>query len=122
MTNVDFARVEFAFVPVNYFFFRDPLNSVEAGDLMTVPLAGQLGHGVTSSMRRQPVRIVDGRRGDGYRDAFAAVCCDRGDHSCWGYSEISGSLQRIRGPYTTMAVALAVYEQHLGLTTSRSQL
>jgi hypothetical protein len=50
MTNVDFAGVEFAFAPVNHFFFRDPLNSVEAGDLMTVPLPGQPRHGVTSSM------------------------------------------------------------------------
>ena len=64
MTNVDFARVEFAFVSANHFFFRDPLNSVEAGDLATVPL------------------------------------------------------QRIRGPYTAMAAALAAYDQHLGLTTS----
>ena len=29
--------------------------------------------------------------------------------------------QGIRGPYATMAVALAAYEQHLGLTTSRRQ-
>jgi hypothetical protein len=121
MTHVDFAGVEFAFVSVNHFFFRDPLNNVEAGDLMTVPLAGQLGHGVTSSMRRQPVRIVDGRREGGYRDACAAFCCDRGDHPYWDYSEISGSPQRIRGPHTTMAAALAAYEQHLGLTTSRSR-
>jgi hypothetical protein len=101
---------------------RDPLNSVEAGDLMTVPVAGQLGHGVTAIIRRQPVRIVDGRREGGYGDAFEVVCCDRGDHPFWDYSEISGSLERIRGPYTTtMAAALAAYEQRLGLTTSRSR-
>ena len=86
---------------------------------MTVPLAGQPGHGMTASMRRQPVRIVEGRKEGGYRDVFEIVCCDCGDHLYWDYSEISLSLQRIRGPYTTMAAALAAYEQHLGLTTSR---
>ena len=86
---------------------------------MTVPLAGQPGHGMTASMRRQPVRIVEGRKEGGYRDAFEVVCCDCGDHLYWDYSEISLSLQRIRGPYTTMAAALVAYEQHLGLTTSR---
>ena len=85
---------------------RDPRGRVEAGDLMTAPLAGQLGHGVTSSVRRQPVRIVDGRREGGYGDAFEVVCCDCGDRPYWDYSEISLSLQRIRGPYTTIAAAL----------------
>lgn len=86
---------------------------------MTVPVAGQLGHGMTASIRRQPVRIVEGRKEGGYGDAFEVVCCDCGDHPCWGYSEISLSLQRIRGPYTTMTAALAAYDRHLGLTTSR---
>ena len=98
---------------------RDPQGSVEAGAVMTVPLAGQPGHGMTAIMRRQPVRIVEGRKEGGYRDAFEVVCCDCGDHLYWDYSEISLSLQRIRGPYTTMAAALVAYEQHLGLTTSR---
>jgi hypothetical protein len=74
---------------------------------------------MTASIRRQPVRIVEGRKEGGYRDAFEVVCCDCGDHPYWDYSEISPPLQRIRGPYTTMAAALAAYEQHLGLTTSR---
>jgi len=47
------------------------------------------------------------------------VCGDCGDHLYRDYSEISLSLQRIRGPYTTMVAALAAYEEHLGLTTSR---
>jgi hypothetical protein len=98
---------------------RDPRGSVEAGDVMTVPRAGQLGHGMTASMRRQPGRIVEGGKEGGYRDAFEVVCCDCGDDPYWDYSEISLSLQRIRGPYTTMAAALAAYDQHLGLTTSR---
>jgi hypothetical protein len=74
---------------------------------------------MTASIRRQLARIVKGRKEGGYGDAFEVVCCDCGDHPCWGYSEISLSLQRIRRPYTTMAAALAAYEQHLGLTTSR---
>ena len=97
---------------------RDPRGSVEAGDVMTVPVAGQPGHGITASIRRQPVRIVEGRKEGGYRDAFEIVCCDYSDHPYWDYSEISPSLQQIRGPYTTMAAALAAYDQHLGLTTS----
>jgi hypothetical protein len=59
------------------------------------------------------------REEGGFRDAFEVVCCDCGDHLYWDYSEISLSLQRIRGPYTTMVAALAAYEEHLGLTTSR---
>ena len=85
---------------------------------MTVPVAGQPGHGMTASLRRQPVRIVEGRKEGGYRDAFEVICWDCGDHPYRDYSEISLSLQRIRRPYTTMAAALAAYDQHLGLTTA----
>jgi hypothetical protein len=98
---------------------RDPRGGVAADDGMTVPLAGQLGHGITASVRRQPVRILEGGREGGYRDAFEVVCCECGDHPYWDYSEISLSLQRIRGPYPTMAAALAAYDQHLGLRTAR---
>jgi hypothetical protein len=86
---------------------------------MTVPAAGQPGHGITASVRRQPARIVEGRKEGGYRDAFEVVCCECGDHPYWDYCEISLSLQRIRRPYATMAAALAACDQHLGLTTSR---
>ena len=86
---------------------------------MTVPVAGQPGHGMTASIRRQPARIVEGGKEGGYGHAFEVVCCDCGDHPYWGYSEISLSLQRIRGPYATMAAALAAHDRHLGLTTSR---
>ena len=86
---------------------------------MTVPVAGQPGRGMTASIRRQSARITGCREEGGYRNAFEVVCCDCGDHPYWGYSEISLSLQRIRGPYTTMAAALAAYDRHLGLTTSR---
>src|ERR1700748_2023503 len=98
---------------------RDPRGSVAANDVMTVPVAGQLGHRITASLRRQPVRIVEGRKEGGFRDAFEVICCDCGDHPYWDYSEISLSLQRIRGPYTTLAAALAAYDQHLGLPTAR---
>jgi hypothetical protein len=89
---------------------------------MTVPRAGQAGYGMTASIRRQPVRILEGGKEDGYRDAFEVVCGDCGDcgyHSYWDYSEISLSLQRIRGPNTTMAAVRAAYDRHLGLNTSR---
>jgi hypothetical protein len=66
---------------------------------MTVPRAGQPGHGLAVSLRRQPVRIVEG-------------------HPYWDYAEVSLSLQRIRGPNPTIAAGLAAYDQHLGLTTS----
>jgi len=98
---------------------RDPRGSVEAGDVTAVPVAGQPGHGMTASIRRQPVRIVEGRREGGYGDAFEVVCGDCGDQLYWEYSEISLSLQRIRGPYTIMAAALAAYDRHLGLATAR---
>jgi hypothetical protein len=74
---------------------------------------------MTASIRRQPVRIVEDRKEGGFRGAFEVVCCDCGDHPYWDYSEISLSLQRIRGPYTIMAAALELYDRHLGLTTSR---
>jgi hypothetical protein len=70
-------------------------------------------------IRRQAARITGGGKEGGYGHAFEVVCCHCGDHPYWGYSEISSSLQRIRGPYTTMAAALVAYDQHLGLTTSR---
>ena len=86
---------------------------------MTVPAAGQPGHGMTASLRRQPVRIVEDPREGGCRDAFEVICCDCGDHPYWDYPEISLVLQRIRGPYATMAAALSAYDRHLGLGTAR---
>ena len=85
---------------------------------MTVPLAGQPGHGITASIRRQPVLLAEGPEEGGYRDAFEIICGDCGDHLYWDYSEIPLSLQRIRGPYATMATALAAYDQHLGLANA----
>jgi hypothetical protein len=70
-------------------------------------------------IRRQAARITGGGKEGGYGHAFEVVCCDCGDRPYRGYSEISLSLQRIRGPYATMAAAVVAYDQHLGLTTSR---
>jgi hypothetical protein len=82
---------------------------------MTFPLAGQPGHGRTASLRRQPVRIVDGRMEGGYTSAFELVCPSCGDHPYLDYSEIPPRLQRIRGP-RTLEAGIAEYEKHLGLT------
>jgi hypothetical protein len=97
---------------------RDPRGSAEAGGVLTVPVAGQPGHGITASIRRQPVLFAEGPREGGFRDAFEVICGDCGDYLYWDYSEIPLSLQRIRGPYATMAAALAAYDRHLGLTDS----
>lgn len=95
---------------------RDPRRSVEAGEAVRVPAAGQPGHGTAASLRRQPARIVLGRMDGGYTGAFEIICCDCGDRPYWDYSEISFQLQRIRGPYALDA-GIAAYEQHLGLAT-----
>ena len=39
----------------------DPWLRIDGHDTSRVPAAGQPGHGRTASLRRQPVRIVDGR-------------------------------------------------------------
>ena len=79
---------------------------------MTVPAAGQPGHGITASLRRQPVRIVEGRREGGNRDAFEVVCCDCGDHPYLDYREVSPGLQRVRGPYP-IADGITAYVKHV---------
>jgi hypothetical protein len=92
--------------------------SVEASQVITgIPAAShsQAVRERHGHHARDPRNSVEG----GYGDAFEVVCCHRGDHPYWGYSEISLSPQRIRGPYTTMAATLVAYDQHLGLTTSR---
>jgi hypothetical protein len=70
-------------------------------------------------IRRQAARITRGGKEGGYGHALEVVCCDCGNRPYRGYSEISLSLQRIRGPYATGAAAVVAYDQHLGLTTSR---
>jgi hypothetical protein len=73
----------------------------------------QLGHGWTVVLRRQPVRIVDGRPEGGYTDAFEIVCCDCGDHPDLDYSEVRQELRQVRGPYS-VADGIAAYVAHVG--------
>jgi hypothetical protein len=81
---------------------------------MALPLAGQPGHGRTAFVRRQPVRIVDGRFEGGYTHVFELICPSCGDHPYLDYSEVPPRLQWLRGPRTLQA-ALATYRKHLGL-------
>ncbi len=78
------------------------------------PPSGQPGHGVTASLRRQPVRLVDGRPEGGYTDEFEVICPDCGDDAALGYSEVIPRLQLLRGP-RTLEAGLEAYESHLGL-------
>lgn len=81
---------------------------------MTLPLAGQPGHGRTASLRRQPAHIVAGRMEGSYTSAFELICPSCGDHPYLDYSEVPPQLQRLRGPRTLQA-GLAAYDEHLGL-------
>ena len=92
---------------------RDPWLRVGPVDQMTLPLAGQPGHGRTAFVRRQPGRIVDGRFEGGYTGLFELICPGCGDHPYLDYSEIPPRLQWLRGP-RTLRGALAVYDKHLG--------
>ena len=64
-------------------------------------------------MRRQPVRIVDGRFEGGYSGVFEFICPGCGDNPYVDYSEIPSRLQWLRGPRTLQA-ALEAYDEHLG--------
>jgi hypothetical protein len=97
---------------------RPDLTDVEAGlravaELAGMPLAPVDHNGQTapSFLRRQPVRIVEGRSEDGYTNVFEVICCDCGDSPYLDYSEVSARLQRLRGPYT-LREGLAAYEGH----------
>lgn len=96
---------------------RDPRVRMDAEDVVTLPRAGQPGHGRTTSLRRQLVWMADDRKAR-CTGAYEVICRDCGDHPYLGYSEISPRLQRIRGPYTLEA-GVAAYAEHLGLTTAR---
>jgi hypothetical protein len=91
---------------------RDPwlrMGSV-AGTIL--PPAGQPGHGRTAFVRRQPVRIVDGRVEGGYTDLFEFICPSCGDNPYVDFSEVPSRLRRLRGPLTLEA-ALEAYDKHL---------
>ena len=79
---------------------------------MTFPLAGQSGHGGTAFVRRQPVRIANGRVEGGYTDVFELICPGCGDNPYVDYAEITPRLQWLRGP-RTLEAALEAYDKHL---------
>lgn len=92
---------------------HDPWLRSELKDDMTLPLAGQPGHGRTAFVRCQPTRIVDGRFQGGYTGLFELICPGCGDHPYLDYSEVPPRLQRLRGP-RTLQTALVAYNNHLG--------
>ena len=95
------------------------LTNVEAvlrtvAELTGMPLVPVDHNGQTapSFLRRQPVRIVEGRSEGGHTSMFEVICCDCGDNPYLDYSEVSARLQRLRGPHT-LREGLAAYEAHL---------
>lgn len=98
---------------------RDPWLRIGPQGVMTLPLAGQRGHGRMAFLRRQPVRIVGGRAEGGYTSEFELICPSCGDHPFLDYSEVPLRLQRLRGP-RTLEAALAAYDEHLGLDQDRA--
>jgi hypothetical protein len=83
----------------------------EAGGVQTYD---ELAPGWTVVLRRQPVRLVEGRPEGGYTDAYELVCCDCGDEPDLDYRDASPWLQRIRGPYGFSA-GIAAYGRHVRL-------
>jgi len=81
---------------------------------MAVRPSDQPALGWTVVLRRQPVRVVEGRAEGGYTDVFELICCDCGDHPDVDYRDVSPGLQRIRGPYP-LAAGVAAYDKHLKL-------
>jgi hypothetical protein len=90
----------------------------DAAEAPVIP-PGQLGHGLTAVLRRQPLRPGKGRPDSGGTGLFELICgdCgDCGDYPYLDYGEVPAPLQRLRGP-RTMRAALAAYDRHLGLAT-----
>ena len=92
---------------------RDPSLRIVPEKVVTPPPADQPGHGSGAVLRRQPVRIVNGRIEGGYTGMYEVICPGCGDHPDLDYSEISPRLQWLRGPLTLEA-ALVAYDKHLG--------
>jgi hypothetical protein len=65
----------------------DPWLRLDTDADVTLPLAGQPGHGGTAYLRRQPARIVDGRMEGGYTGTFELICGQCGDHPYLHYPE-----------------------------------
>jgi len=92
---------------------RDPWLRREPDGVMTLPLAGQPGHGRTAFIRRQPVRIVNGRFDGDYTGVFELICPSCGDHPRLDYTAVPSRLQWLRGP-RALETALAAYHKHIG--------
>jgi len=75
-------------------------------------MTDQTGLGWTVVLRRQPVRLVEGRAEGGYTDAYELVCWECGDHPDADYREVSPELRQIRGPYP-IAAGIAAYQSHV---------
>jgi hypothetical protein len=71
---------------------------IEPDGVMTPPLAGQPDRGRTAFVRRQPVRIVNGRFGGGYTGVFELICPGCGDDPYLDYTAVPPQLQWLRGP------------------------
>ena len=97
---------------------RDSWLRIESEDAMTLPPAGQAGHGRTAFVRRRPVSIVDGRFHGGYTDLFELICPGCGDHPYLDYSDVPPRLQWLRGP-RPLEAALAAYHKHIGQACDR---
>jgi len=67
--------------------------------------------GWTLVLRRQPVRLVEGRPEGGYTDAYELICGDCGDDPDLDYRDVSPDFRRIRGPYR-FSVGIEAYEEH----------
>jgi hypothetical protein len=74
-------------------------------------IGGPRVDGWTVVLRRQPVRMVEGRAEGGYTGVFELICCDCGDDPGLDYREVASGLQLVRGPYP-IADGVAAYEQH----------
>jgi hypothetical protein len=92
----------------------DPWLGTGSNGVYVGPLPGQPGHGSAAHLRRQPVRIVDGRAEGGYTGVFELVCPDCGDRLDLEYSEVPPRLQWLRGPRPLLA-GLTAFHRHLGL-------
>lgn len=59
---------------------RAPRNASDTRPGMDAPAVPPVpGHGPTARLRRQPVRIANGRVEGGYTDVFKVICPDCGD-------------------------------------------
>lgn len=85
-------------------------------DATTTPPPGHPDHGIGTTLRRQPVRIVNGQAQGGYTDVFEVICPDCGDDPALGYLEVSPRLQELRGP-RPLEEGLEAFERHFQLDT-----